>query len=269
MQLTERDLSLLRGLSELGVLTTSQIGRLYFPDVRPTTMLRRLRLLHRGAVVYRRKALTRNEYVWSLTTKGANRLGLDLIPFTPRNVLDHDVLLTEVRLSLSKVGLGAKWTSEAAIKRKTFRFDRSTNAERDVIPDALFVVKIGERFEPVALELELTPKKKERYRKLFRTYGQKNSIWLVWYLVKSERMGELIADAWKAARPYNDDNPYLAWSLIDDVLNRPLECTVRSLRKAFLLPDLFELGGAQSGAHPVSTQGGKSTSAPAGQGPVS
>lgn len=256
-------------LADFGVLCTSQIKSLYFPQTRKTTMLRRLRRLEKSAFVRRRRGRVEGEFAWSLGPKGAAALGLSSrAMLTGRASIEHDVLLSQVRLSLLKAGLGENWRSEESLKRQTYRHSRMYQPERAVIPDGLFTAPRKNTYVSIALELELTAKKKERYRKIFSTYALKSNIWLIWYLVENANLGGLILEQWKKIRPSNNP-PYLGWSLIKDVLNCPQGSEVhfhdesRPLNLNLLVDIKYETPPAHSDAHSVSTAPDSGSAAPA------
>jgi len=222
---TKRDREILAKLSRYGILSTSQIKRIFFPDVDLTTVRRRLRILEAARFIFRIPGLDDGGLGWALTQKSAAELGSSFpIRHFNRNSIEHDVLLSEVRLSLEGIGLGAGWIPEHVLKRKT---PKASYLEERFVPDALLTVTNHNKNRVVALELELNAKNKKRYEKILQKYLRMKNLWALWYLVPSESVGKMLESVWSKLNS-SKRNDLFIWSLIDEVLTNPTEALVRS-----------------------------------------
>jgi hypothetical protein len=96
MQLTPRDRVLVEELSCFGLLSTSQIAKLYFACVQKTTVLRRLRLLEKESLIHRVVGLPLGELAWISTAEGNRVIGSAYPMKRPnRNSLEHDLIVSE------------------------------------------------------------------------------------------------------------------------------------------------------------------------------
>jgi hypothetical protein len=169
----------------------------------------------------------------------AHSLGLDgPIRNFNRNSLEHDVILSDVRIALTKAGLGSNWAPEHELRRAAWKEHYQQHTETDVIPDALVTVRINGTYRVVALELELRMKSRERYQKIFRTYGNKKAIWMIWYLVPHARMGERL-DALFHKEPAYLRNTGFMWSVLPDVLTNIGAAKLHNEGKEHLLTEVL------------------------------
>ena len=203
-------------------------------------MLRRLRHLEHGKWIARVTGLPSGELAWRLTAYAAGRLGCESsLPRINRNTLVHDILLSDVRFSLARVGLGENWTSEILLRRKAWEKRKSSSVEEG-IPDAVLTVKAKGEYHAVALELELHPKNRQRYRKIFRSYAARQTLAWVWYIVPHARLGERLEREWSKVSSFNR-YIQLVWSLLPEVLDAPWEAKIHSAGTVALLSDRVEL----------------------------
>lgn len=183
MILQPRDVQFLKMLLRFGVMSTRQIRDEIFPGVAHTTVLRRLRALESKHYIRRGVTLEDGSQTWSVGSQAILHLGHGYkYSFTNRNEIRHDVLLTSLRLALQSIGLGSTWTSGFEIKtqrrRNQVRERRPSN-----VPDGILSEPIKGRVYNFAVELELTQKSIERYKKIFDQYRHKD-IFRIWYFVK-------------------------------------------------------------------------------------
>lgn len=225
MTCTKRDREILAKLSRYGILSTNQIRRVFFSEVDLTTVRRRLRILEAAGFIFRVPGLDDGGLGWALTQKSATELGSSFpIRHFNRNSVGHDILLSEVRLKLESVGLGASWIPEHVLKRKT---PKTSYLEERFVPDALFTVINQNKQRVVALELELNAKSKKRYEKILQKYLRMKNLWALWYLVPSESVGKMLEAVWSKLNS-SKRNDLFIWSIIDEVLANPSEAIIRS-----------------------------------------
>lgn len=77
---------------------------------------------------------------------------------------EHDRLILEARITLEKNGRATNWYSERRLKSE---HSITMGLARRFQPDAVYLNKLN---EPIAFELEIAPKTKERYEEKIRKY---------------------------------------------------------------------------------------------------
>ena len=202
---TKRDLFLLERLESFGVLSTQQIRELVFKGIETRTVLRRLRLLKQRGYLLSSEGLPNGGLIWVLSKKGALLFNIEseTKPIN-RNTLQHDVIVSDIRIQLERLGVIASWTPEHILKKKATKtlcnWEKSLAHVEDppIVPDSLFIIKNhwGE-MRAVALELELSLKSKSRYKKTFSQYKKKKELWCVWYVVLNKSVGESLLELWE------------------------------------------------------------------------
>ena len=218
MILQTRDQNILSSLSRFGILSSHQIGELFFKNIRHTTMMRRLRMLEKENFIVRAKGLPDSMSAWYLGRKGARAISCEEpVRYTNQNIILHEVNLSEVRLTLESIGLGNDFTSETELRRQyEWRRDDPANATR-VIPDGIFVAgKNGKSFV-VALEIEIQPKNWARLNKIFTEYAKMSAINRVFYVAGNPSIANLVIKEWKKVRHY-DHSPSLFVCLLDELV---------------------------------------------------
>ena len=200
-QPTKRDLLLLETLESYGVLSTKQIRELIFKGINTRTVLRRLRLLKQRGFIYSSEGLPSGALAWTLS-KRSSRLDLKT-KIINKNSLQHDVAVSSIRIQLERLKIAESWTSEHILKKEVIKshYEERRNSlsymdDPPLIPDSLFITRHEGEMKAVALELELTLKSRERYKKIFSQYKEKEKIWFVWYVVLTHSAGEALSRLW-------------------------------------------------------------------------
>ncbi len=225
MILQDRDKNILTALAKYGVLSTKQIAVLFFRGINHTTVMKRLRMLESENMILRSSGLPNAMSAWSLSINGSRLIGTDEPSrYVNRNTLLHEVSISELRISLETIGLGNDWTSEAELK-KQISFDyRAHDRTARNIPDGLFVAK-SNVIGVVAVELEFHAKNHQRYKKILSQYAEKDSIKWLWYVVKSQAIGDTVMGQWLKIQRYSY-SPMLMISLLEDVLSIPRDANL-------------------------------------------
>lgn len=241
MNLTERDQSLLLDLKEYALLRTRTVRDRHFSGVAMTTVLRRLRRLEGEGYIQRIEGLPTAQVAWALTDKSAERLlpRASKIHF-PRFILDHDLNLTDLRLLLEAHGIARSWKPEHEIRSRVAQTQGLRRTGDRNIPDGLMGVEIRGEPRTVAIEMELTAKSQDRYRRILGDYHSKRSLWGVWYIVHRHTIGRQIDRAAKGSG-YFGRQPYILWSMLDEVMRNPLEAAVYGDQRKYLVCDLWSL----------------------------
>lgn len=239
MILTSRDIAILKDLQSYGIFTTRRLTERHFQGVAITTALRRLRALERGGQIQRITGLATGGNAWALTKASAKmfRPKAAKVHF-PRFILDHDLKLLDLRLSLEAAGISHSWRPEHEIRANVAAKYGLKNITERVIPDGLMAVEIGGLREAVAVELELWPKNQRRYRRIFADYGAKKNLWGFWYVVQSATIGKQLM---RAAREswHRGNRPFFLWSKLDDILADPLSAPVHTYTDSRLLGEFW------------------------------
>jgi hypothetical protein len=217
MILQTRDKQILASLSKYGILSSGQIGELFFGPVRHTTMMRRLRILERAGVIFRAKGMPDSESAWYLGSKGAKAIGAeDAVRYTNQNIVHHEVTLSAVRLVLESLGIGEDFTTETELRKEYEWKGNDPKKDHRVIPDGIFIATKSNRPHAVALEIELQPKNHARLHRIFTEYAMMSEIVRVFYVVSSESIAGLIMNQWSQVRRL-DNSPYLIWCYLDEL----------------------------------------------------
>lgn len=180
-----RDVKLCEYLLSFGFLSSEQIKKLLFPTTNKRTMLRRLRVLKQQKRLNRFEVSTGGQVLWYLTPSQVEQMkGKLVIKKINKNVLNHDLLVNDLRLQFEQQKVGSSWKSGHYFKHLASLKKKLEDSASDTIPD--WVVTIHHRV--CALEVELHLKSKERMLKVFRTYSDNKEISLIWYFVPTESM---------------------------------------------------------------------------------
>ncbi len=252
---TPRDQKLLHQLGDFGVLSTGQIRELFFPEIAKTTMLRRLRILEQWDLIRRLRGLSDGSHGWCLSQRCATALGfVGIGRRLNRHTLEHDVTLSQVRLALGSVGLGTQWTPEHVLRNEAWRARKPHTPEPENIPDGVLAIEVEGKFLAVAVELELSAKNKDRYRKALKAYWWKHNLALIWYLVPHEALGRKLEHIWHEVTSGGPDIR-LRWSIIEQVLKRPYDIVLRRKGGTRLLREITPMKppDAHEVAHPMSS----------------
>ncbi len=118
MRVTPRDLMCLQAIDRYGIMTTKQLHQTIFPQTDVRTVLRRLRKLESKKLISRNQGLPNANLVWSLAQRGLNLVGSRAGFTVNRNSLEHDILVSIVRLELDRLKFGVSWQSSHALRQK-------------------------------------------------------------------------------------------------------------------------------------------------------
>ncbi len=201
IRISGRDKRLFELLARYEIMGSKQVRKLLFNDIPETNFFRRMRELEKAKMIRRIGPMTDHSYAWLLGPKGKERMGFgERDFFKTRLTLEHDVTLTQVRMTLDAIGVGKKFVAESEL-RKRARLQQTGYLEKKkqvVVPDGLFPVLIKERAEVFALEVELNFKNRLRYQELFKRYLKMDGLYAIWYVVPSKSMGDRLLHEWEA-----------------------------------------------------------------------
>lgn len=246
MTLTSRDLELLKKLSTHGMLSTKQVGQLFFTDVAITTVLRRLRLLEANFYVRRILGLESQEVLWVLTPKGASEASVPLPKrHWSKNMLEHDFKLLALRLAMEDIGVAKSWMPEHIIRSSIFEKYGLHRAKDKLVPDGFMAIEVDGIKHSIAIEVELTVKSHKRYQETFRRYSEKEGIHGVWYLSNDKGVLTQVRKIWYSS----NRGMRLYSSFIDEVLKNSSETRLFNREAYELIKNVW------STSVPISAQG--------------
>lgn len=253
---TKRDLLLLNFLADYGMLSTKQIAHLFFTDVNIRTVLRRLRILEENKLIRRSGKLeANNEFLWLVTEKTGHDLGKKYLKlFCSKANIGHDYQLTSLRLILEKLGLVNHWISEHEIKGHIFSKYKMRDAKDKHIPDAIFDSEVAGYKVANAVELELTLKSKDRYKKIINQYLYKDDLHSVWYFVNSRSLLNILKDQF--SKEYSSFSQVkIFFTLMSDLKTNGVNAKMIGLNSTSLIKNYFSnaIDSAHTTAHKVST----------------
>ncbi len=235
----DRDKILFQSLLSYSVMTTKQIGKILFPGVSLTTVLRRLGKLENAGYIERIEGLSTYEKVWIVTQKGALIVSTKpILSRKSRFQLEHDVKLTAVRLKLEVHEVSKFWIPEHEIRSKVVRSSGVVNLKHKTIPDGIMSVEHGEYKESVAVEVELHLKNARRYERTFWDYKSKPDLLAVWYLVPTKQLGKILEKHWQRII-YGNGRPIFIWSLVDEVIHLGCEANLYSQKENIKIHDYW------------------------------
>lgn len=226
MVITERDIDLLKKLSSYSMLSTKQIRNLCFGGIAKTTVLRRLRVLEKEKYIQRMGGLESQDTLWCLLDLGADIVEVQLPKrHWSKNLLEHDFQLIALRLLLEEQGLAHSWIPEHEIRRSIFKNNDFRSAKEKLIPDGLMGIEVNGIKQTLAIELELTLKNKDKLRKVFSRYKERE-LYGVWYISPSRAIINAIHHQWDKTWSMNKNPPLLYLSYLDQIMKNPLEANV-------------------------------------------
>lgn len=221
LRLTDRDGEICVFLTCYGAATAEQIRREFF--VSKPAAYRRLGALQRRGFVVGERIFYRRPAIYRVTGRGARHADVDLPePRPDETKLEHTLEVVElshaIRNGLRTDGSGtvdwgagpwSAWVTERELRRDKLKERREKGTGRvepggrmGRTPDGILVLNDGRQ---VAVELELSPKRKDRYDRIFADYRRQKragEIDLVrWYFASSQVMRRVagIAERGKAS----------------------------------------------------------------------
>ena len=228
---TKRDIDMLRFTGEQKFVTVEQLAKRFFPsEVGRTgrTCYRRILKLKRYSLVESRTARLGGKVVYQVASRGVHELirrdgwALPYLGRVDGRHFEHDLYLSDVRIALEKLGV-KPWLSERVLRKKGYAGH---------VPDAL--LKLGNR--KCALELELTQKRKDRYRTMFKESLRHHlDLDLVWYLASTNSIEKAVHQQAKAV---GDRRRYVV-SDFRGFMRDPLSTRLVGADDSFVLGDIL------------------------------
>lgn len=254
MNITPRDINILKMIATYGMLTTKQINSVCFNSIATTTVLRRLRMLEDEKLIQRLRGLESQDILWLIQPKGAEAAFVEMPKrHWSKNLLEHDHKLISLRLNLEASRLAHSWIPEHLIRANIFRKNDFRTAKEKLIPDGLMGTEAHGKRISIAIELELTLKNKDKLRKTLSRYKRQEGIAGVWYIAPTTSLLSSISSVWSSLGSSQSGNR-LYLSVIDDVMRNSHEAKVLCHGKTTKISELWTPRLAHPTAQRVSNQ---------------
>lgn len=194
MQLTARDIRIVRHVYQMRFLTREHIQRLEFAPSTASYCKRRLALLFHNAYLDRKFIPAAGSFgstraVYCLTSKGARLLAHELkadIDWRPKDTerelyfLQHTLAINGFRVSAilaaHRVGSALDWVDERALRRremKSYVADPKREGEKlAIVPDGYFSLSAENASASFALELDRATVEEKPFKAKVRAYGE-------------------------------------------------------------------------------------------------
>lgn len=194
MQLTARDISIVRWVYEMRFLTREQIQRLEFAPSTASYCKRRLALLFHHSYLDRKFIPAPGSFgstraIYCIATRGARLLAHELkadINWRPKDserelyLLRHTLATNDFRiyviLAAQRFGLTVDWVNERTLRRREMK-DYVADPRHDgqriaVVPDGYFQVAGQDKSSAFALELDRATVEEKPFKAKVRAYGE-------------------------------------------------------------------------------------------------
>lgn len=201
VQLTPRDLAILRDVVRFGALTVEQLGRRHFGSV--LTAYGRLAALAGAGYLELVRVWHAAPGVYLATPAGTRVADVALPPArVGPATLAHQLAVADVADWLLAQHAGARWVTERELRRDGMAAAREHGTGRLLdgvahVPDGLLLLADGAR---VAVEVERSVKGSARYRRLLAWYAASMAFDRVRWLVAEARVRERLAALTAAER---------------------------------------------------------------------
>ena len=202
--LTARDLIMMTEMARFGFLTIEDIWQHFKTSKGANAHFRRVRKLTESGFLAPIKGDGKMKLGYRLTRRGTEALNANGVKIGRkrrlrrryRSVFDHDQMLHHIEAILTKSILVTDYVVDSEIRSEMAKSLGSREARKRAlfVPDALFDLKTHKGAFKVALELELTPKSAERYRKKLAYQLTTTSFQIALFLVENETIKNRIED---------------------------------------------------------------------------
>lgn len=183
IQLTERDISILKFINEFGFCEIAQLSQ-RFAWKKPRNYQIMQRLVQAGLVKHERIFYGKHG-IYRLSQKGAEYTDLPPLARVPLHQYRHELLLIRLHFKLMHLYPEAQFISERRLKRDKF-FDGV--GKQGHVSDGILILPDHKK---VAIELELSLKGMRRIEHIIKEYGTQFDIQEVWYYCAEKVMTPL------------------------------------------------------------------------------
>jgi len=257
IRITDRDRKIFAAIAENRFLTAKEIGERFWPTTKSKHHHERLRLFTRLRYLEHLLGDNSTRLGFRLADKGIAELHSEELKskalanrsFSYKSTFDHDKLLTRIRAIFETSPLVSNYLSEHEVRSLlAVRYGREEEkGEKGYkVPDALFSLRTPRGTRTVALELELSTKSVERYRKIFRELLTSSDFDVVFFITKSDdmtsnlsRLLDEVRENDMAVRSALRKHRFYFVSL-EEFLNKRLEACFEGTERVFSLSALKE-----------------------------
>jgi hypothetical protein len=185
MQLTVRDIEILKFINEFGFCEMPQIEK-RFSMKKPRCYQVMKRLIDGGFVAHQRVFHGRHG-IFFLSRQGSTYTDWPPIRSIPKDNYIHQLTIIEVYFRLMQQHPDATWISERRINREKFRY--TVGRRIDHLADGILVLPDDKE---IAIEVELTMKSKKRLDDILWGYVLHKHIKEVWYYCSPDIVEKVI-----------------------------------------------------------------------------
>ncbi|EKD71611.1 MAG: hypothetical protein ACD_46C00144G0001 [uncultured bacterium] len=183
MQITERDVEILKFINEFGFCEIKQIEKQFcIKKSRGYQIMKRLVIAN---LVTHQMIFHGAHGIFYLTKEGAQYTDLPQIKNIPKDNYEHQLAIIEIYFKLKEQYPEAEWIGERRIKREKYMKGLGKAGH---IADAMLVFPDSTE---IAIEVELTMKSKKRLTDIFKNYVSCFDIKEVWYFCAPEIIGRV------------------------------------------------------------------------------
>ena len=189
IQLTKRDMEIIRFINEFGFCEMPQIER-QFGIKKPLSYRLVRRLIRAGLIIHQR--IFHSTYgIYYVTAQGAKCTDLPPLGTISLGRYEHQQAVTNVFIQLQRKYPDTNWISERRLKHEKYF---QGVGKKGHLSDGMLVFSDGKQ---IAIEIELSLKGKERINRILKSYGTTFSINEVWYFCPKGMIAALSALAAK------------------------------------------------------------------------
>lgn len=175
-----RDEAMLRWINGFGFVNALQVQR--FMQVNRPAAYARLKKLEDAGYIRHQYILHGQAGIYRVTKLGAQRAGDDLLPLQTLRMgsFNHDLLIIDLAHRLEA------WSGGRFVPERRIRHDEGLSGVGQTGHIADGFLYLEGKDDPIAIELELTLKGRERLRKIIEAYSLDFSVDQIWYFTDSD-----------------------------------------------------------------------------------
>lgn len=176
MQVTQRDVAILKFINEFGFCEIRQIEKQF--GIKKARTYKIMQRLVKGGLMNHKRVFYGQHGVFYLSIRGARYTDLPVIKNIPTSTYDHQLSIVEIYIKLIQQYPDADWVSERRLKHEKFTNGVGKRGKKDHLADGMLIFPDQKK---IAVEVELTLKSKDRLSTILRGYAAQFSIDEVWY----------------------------------------------------------------------------------------
>ncbi len=183
MQLTKRDVKILRFINDFGFCEIAQIENKF--HLRKPRNYKVMQKLVKAGLVIHERAFHNKFGIFYLTNRGAQFTDLPRLKSIPLGTYTHQITIIEVYIRLMQQYPDAIWISERSLKHEKFM---DGIGKQGHIADGMLILPDQKQ---IAIEVELTTKGEYRLEQILKGYAGQFSISEVWYYCSKQAINKV------------------------------------------------------------------------------